>query len=96
MTKYFERIAECIKEECGKLPHKFRLDDKFFSQTDFNNREVDELFRGSVERLIDKLDLVSWNIVHLKQNKVNHQKRILMLEESTPHFVTHHHFMQQL
>jgi hypothetical protein len=21
MTKYFERMAQCIKEECGKLPH---------------------------------------------------------------------------
>lgn len=46
--------------------------------------------------MIEKLDLISWNIGHLKKEKLTQQRRLLALEEASPNFITHHHFQRQM
>ena len=64
----FERFCMGIHKEVGEKPHRFKLDDQEFLKE--NNGPVDEVFlKQSVEKFIEKLDIVSSSLIKLESHR---------------------------
>lgn len=74
-------MSYSISKDCGEPPHKFKLDDTTFSQTDFHSPD-DSVLRAAVERLVEKMDVINMNMLKQKKFQTSTERRLRLLEDS--------------
>ena len=77
--QYLERISQAIPSTLGKRPHAFKLDDPAFFEQEFDT-EHGGILKGGVEKMIEKLEIISSIAMKNKKFKVKAEGRIDRLE----------------
>ena len=76
---YLGRIALCIPEALGERPHAFKLNDPGFLDEEFDTEDGPKLKEG-VEKLIERLEILSAQAMKSKKFKVKCEGRLAKLE----------------
>ena len=80
MGKYLERISQAVHKDVGERPHVFKLDEPSFLQNEFQTPHGVNLKNG-VEKVIEKMEIISKASLFQKRFKKNAEVRIKTLEE---------------
>ena len=82
MGKSLERISLGISKKLGERPHAFKLDDPTFLQEDTLDAEG-MILKDGVEKLVEKMEILSKHCINQKKFKLNAKSRIDSLEQQT-------------
>lgn len=78
--QYLERISQAVPTSLGKRPHAFKLDDPAFFEQEYDT-EHGHVLKSGVEKLIEKLEIMSSVAAKNKKFKVRAESRIDKLEK---------------
>lgn len=79
MGTYLTRIAKCIPKSLGERPHAFKLNDPGFFHEEFDT-EDGHLLKEGVERVIEKLEILSSITLKNHKSKIKTEQRLKKLE----------------
>lgn len=72
-------MSQAIPNELGKRPHAFKLDDPAFFESEFET-EYGHVLKQGVEKLIEKLEIISAVCSKNKKFKTRAEERLSKLE----------------
>ena len=81
MGMYLKRIAACVPKSLGERPHAFKLNDPGFFHEDFET-EHGHLLKEGVEKVIEKLEILSSVTLKNHRYKTKCELRLKKLEEA--------------
>jgi len=81
MGTYMERISFAVPQALGQRPHAFKLDNPAFFESEFET-EHGHLLKAGVEKVIEKLEILSNVALKLKKFKSAASERLLLLEQA--------------
>ena len=79
MGMYLERMSHAIPKTLGSRPHAFKLDDPSFFEQEFDT-EYGQLLKSGVEKMIEKLEIMSSVCMKNKKFKNKATERLDKLE----------------
>ena len=79
LGKYFTMVTRCFPKSLGERPHAFKLNDSSFFDEKFDTKDGQDL-KLSVERLIEKMEIVASNTLKNKKFKKKAEERLNKLE----------------
>lgn len=87
MGMYLERMSHAIPKTLGSRPHAFKLDDPSFFEQEFDT-EHGQLLKSGVEKMIEKLEIMSSVCMKNKKFKNKATERLDKLESSYGTYVS--------
>ena len=79
LGKYFTMLTRSVPKGLGERAHGFKLNDQSFFDETFETKDSQDL-KYSVEKLIEKMEIVASNTLKNKKFKVKAEERLAKLE----------------
>ena len=79
MGMYLNRISQAVPKSLGERPHAFKLNDPGFFDEDFDT-EDGPLLKEGVERVIEKMEIISSVTLKNRKFKSKAEERLDKLE----------------
>lgn len=95
LSQYVQRISQAVHKDCGERPHKFKLDDPAFMTNEFNTVDG-PLLKAASENLIEKLEIISNNVVSYRKFKSKTDKRLTAAENLLKNTVSKTEFRKEM
>ena len=78
---YLKRVANSVPQTVGERPHSFKLDEPGFLQEEFDT-EDGHLLKEGVEKLIEKMEIISAVCIKNRKFKTKAEERLEALEKA--------------